>query len=878
MKRLISVLTAIFLLVPTSVFAVSIGEDEYRTAYDVREIVDGVTHTHIATSSESVYDLQNFNVIEFDPSNANLYVDVVGGGTYANNAKTVSKTVASFASANPDKTPVAAVNGDLWMTSYAHSRVEGSGTSYGGYNDAVVKKALTVPRGFNMYNGEIITSDYMYQETPYEGQFWSFGTTADNQMVIGCPKLNITLDGRVAVDGLNRLPANNALVVYSDKGCLNNYALDDAYELLVKTDGYTIKHNSHITGTVVGIYDADTSGNPTMSEDHLILTARGTAVQKLTEYVIGDEISLEFEVSEKFGRNEEVWQRVVSCVGGHSPFVVGGVKNEMNISNNYPSTIIGIKNDGNVVFITNDGRQAGFSTGMDPQMYWDLTDDLDLNTAFILDGGGSSELVVLDEGSYKVANSPSDGSERSVVNSVILSIGTAHDTNAIKPDVPSEMLDLGTVHFAATDAHCLVTSTSALAFEGTEDGLKFTVDDYNGDAHVIFGFGLPGTRASIVGSSYDSVSLDEYNYAVITMKANMADGNALAFQNVFLSSGTKAALKSPGFINVYNDGEFHSYILPLADMEGNDFTGQLNTLRIGLIAANGTAVQNGDELTVHSIRFAHDEAEAKTLAAKGIYRSYNVDFYDYNGEYISSKRVVAGRRFMEFPSTDKYPLFTSWVFEDGDEIKETDIVNLMRDTAIYMYAESLDYKGSSSIFTDVDQNAWYTEGIDYCVYKGYVKGVTPTEFCPDDNLTRAQFVTLLANMDGVTLDRYAETDSTFSDVAEDKWFHNAVTWAATEGYANGIGGGRFAPDDNVTRAQLARFFYVYAEKKGVDVAERNDLSGFTDKASVPRWAVNEIGWAVAKGLINGIGGAVAADGNATRAQAAKMFMAFDSLF
>ncbi|MBR4881366.1 MAG: hypothetical protein IKU19_05495, partial [Clostridia bacterium] len=242
------------------------------TANETKKLAEGVTHTHLATGKTSKYDVQNFNIVEFDPSKDNLYVDVTGGGKYANKLTTVTNTVANFAENNPDKTPVAAINGDLWMVAYAHGRIEGSGTNYNGYSDAVVKKELTLPRGFNVYNGEIITSDYMYQETPYEGQFWSFGTTADNKMVIGCPKLTITLDDNVKVDGLNRLPANDALVVYSDKGCLNNYALDDAYELLVKTNGYTVKHGEKISGEVVAIYDSSTAENPAMQDDYIILT------------------------------------------------------------------------------------------------------------------------------------------------------------------------------------------------------------------------------------------------------------------------------------------------------------------------------------------------------------------------------------------------------------------------------------------------------------------------------------------------------------------------------------------------------------------------------------------------------------------------------
>ncbi len=177
-------------------------------------------------------------------------------------------------------------------------------------------------------------------------------------------------------------------------------------------------------------------------------------------------------------------------------------------------------------------------------------------------------------------------------------------------------------------------------------------------------------------------------------------------------------------------------------------------------------------------------------------------------------------------------------------------------------------------FEDVDENAWYAGAVEYCVRKGYVKGVTPTTFCPDDNLTRAQFVTMLANVAKADLTQYADVDSGFSDVNKGQWFHDAITWAAANGYANGVGGGLFSPDANVTRAQLARFFYVYTQLNGYDVSATTELTDFTDGDNVPGWAVTELKWAVAVGLINGISGAIVGDGFATRAQAASIIMRY----
>jgi len=859
------------MLLPLSVNALNIGEIQSQTAYSELELYEGVTHTHIATDSTSRYKTQNFNVIEFDPSNENLYIDVTGGGDYANKLSRTSDTVAKFAKANPDKEPIAAINGDLWMVAYAHARIEGKGTNYNGYTDAVVKKEQTLPRGFNMYNGEIITSDYMLQETPYEGQFWAFGTTADNQVAIGCPKLDITLDS-VKADGLNRLPANNALVVYTDKGCLNTYALDDAVELLVKTEGYTVKHGTEIKGEIIGIYDEFSDSDPKMAEDHIILCARGTAVEKVNGYKVGDTISLSFEVYEKFGRDTELWQNMTNCVGGHTPFVIDGVKNESGTTTGYPTTIVGIKNDGNVVFLVNDGRQSGFSNGLNFNRYWDIADELDLNTAFILDGGGSSTMVLADEGEYKVVNSPCDtgNAERTVVNSVILSSGKAHKTAKNTPEIPSEYIEFGAVHYAASDVRCLIPDASQLNVKTTKEGIDFTVEELYSDPAVTLSFGLPNTRLdnpdSSVSHDYPYVDLSEYKYAIIDMKLDHKDTSPYMFQAVYATTGTQTGIDGNafvGFINAINDGQYHTYIIDLSA-----FSGKLNTLRLCFMSVNGTKVNEGDVISVHSIRLASSASEANTLAQRGHYKTYTIDFYDQNNNHIGSKQVVGGRKYMDFPKVDTEGyIVDGWCFDDGEAVCESDVVNLYEDTAIYLKAKTP--------FTDVPTGKWFTDPVVKAAGKGFFKGNDKGMFLPNDALTREQFVVVLARMAGADLSGY-EGISPFSDVKAGQWYSSAIAWASAEGYVKGIGNGRFGLGVKISREQLAQLFFNYAEGNGIDTDMRIQLGVFNDANAVSGWAREAVSWAVAFGLINGTSDTTVSPLMiATRSQAAKICVSFD---
>ncbi len=732
LKRMIAMLLAVIMLVPmfaiwnsaeqssavvTSVsgkggIAPSLSGETKRI---ITSLYNGVTKTYIETSSSSKYNLQKIHAIEFDLSQTDLYVDVTNESTYANTQKSTLNTVNAFNKNNGEgKTAIAAINGDLWMTNYAHSRVQGSGTSYGGFSDAVVTKVLTLPRGFNVYEGEIVCSAYMVQETPFEGEFWSFGVTNDYVPMIGCPELdisitNVTAGKTVEADGLNRLPANNALVVYSDKGCLNNYALSDAYEVVIDVDyDYTVAHNKSITGKVVGIYSSNTATNPTMQSNRIILTARGTALSKLTSFKTGDTVTLDFEVTERYGRNAEGWQNVYTAVGGQMPFVVDGVKRETNTNKYYPATIVGIQNDGDVTFIVNDGRQEGHSKGFNFRDYWDIADDFDLNTAFILDGGGSTNLVELGASGYSVTNKPSDGSARNVVNSVILSAGPKRSAQGnFEVEVPSDNIDLTNLYFASDDAYKTLGNFSGTTIEKTPNGAKMSVKDFNttvafAESAASISYGLPNTsspnpNSALADRNYPGINASDYPYVVYDMELVTKSTFGFQFQTIKFSAGTTKVSTNDtaignGFNNAFDNSAFCKYILnPAANAK---YTGRLNSLRLGYISnANGVVVTEGDYVILRSARLAKTYAEAQAMTSAP---SIQTVTFNPNGGSIKHnvKYAVKGQSYglMPVPFRDGYN-FLGWYSEKdgGNLVTEDDSVSSANSLTLYAHWEEKPY-------------------------------------------------------------------------------------------------------------------------------------------------------------------------------------------
>lgn len=181
-------------------------------------------------------------------------------------------------------------------------------------------------------------------------------------------------------------------------------------------------------------------------------------------------------------------------------------------------------------------------------------------------------------------------------------------------------------------------------------------------------------------------------------------------------------------------------------------------------------------------------------------------------------------------------------------------------------------------FKDVNKNAWYAEAVRYCVTKGYASGMSNTTFAPNATLTRAQFVQLIAGINGVDLTQYNEIDSTFADVKFGTWFHNSITWAVEKGYVAGMSPESFKPNEKLTREQLVRILYNYAKDNGANVEGRADLTVFEDCGKISTWAYEEMSWAVENKIVSGMTATtVGPRGTATRAQAMQIIKQYDSL-
>ena len=168
-------------------------------------------------------------------------------------------------------------------------------------------------------------------------------------------------------------------------------------------------------------------------------------------------------------------------------------------------------------------------------------------------------------------------------------------------------------------------------------------------------------------------------------------------------------------------------------------------------------------------------------------------------------------------------------------------------------------------YSDVPADEWYAGAVDYCAANALMQGVGDGRFAPQETVTRATVLTVLHRLSGSPA---ASKRGAFSDVPANEWYAEAADWAAETGLAYGVGDGRLAPGDTVARQDLAVFLW---RLKGSPKAA--EPAGFPDEADVYGYALDAVRWASAEGIVVGTGdGSFAPHGSATRAQLATILM------
>ena len=426
LKRCTAALTAGVLI--TGVFAHLMTRETYAysfTGQDSNVTTDikvsgfdtGVDYTrvHLGSGGSSGYGANRIiNIVEGNfANNPGLSIEVMNIGTYSTSTGSIVNATKNFSDGN--KTILASVNGD-WMSNTKDLGVSVRQNYYVSFSPMVL-------------DGEIWCSQMSSQEKA-NADYYTLGMSDDRQLVIGKPKVRTTIKNTTTgvslqADGLNRAPADNALYVYNNRLGTSNHIPTSSYEVAVRVTGSNkFMNNETITGTVIGLYASGTSSRQALTDDVIVLSARGTKMSQLNgKFSIGDTVTVKSYLTQTNAGNDAntLWMNCEEAIGGQILVMKDGkINNDLTDTTQYPTNLVGVKADGSIMFAMVTSDHHGSRNGLRYNQIPSFCQAVGYDTCFMLDGGGSTAMVTLENDTYVERACYADGSLRNVWNGIAL--------------------------------------------------------------------------------------------------------------------------------------------------------------------------------------------------------------------------------------------------------------------------------------------------------------------------------------------------------------------------------------------------------------------------------------------------------------------------
>lgn len=208
-----------------------------------------------------------------------------------------------------------------------------------------------------------------------------------------------------------------------------------------------------------------------------------------------------------------------------------------------------------------------------------------------------------------------------------------------------------------------------------------------------------------------------------------------------------------------------------------------------------------------------------------------------------------------------------------DHATTVDDVTTAKDSALAAMA-AVETRGNDNVFTDVNDDDWFYDDVNYVVENEIFKGTSTTSFSPDATMTRGMLVTVLFRLSG---DDAVSGVNAFSDVKTDAYYADAVVWAADKGITTGTGNNHFSPSQVVTREEAVTFLYRFAKYIEANLTEttETEITSYSDYSEISSWALESLTWAYNAQIIQGVSdNRLNPAGETTRAQMAAIIHRF----
>ncbi len=729
------------------------------------------------------------------------WTSYMGADTYFHNVQFTSDSVGKQNeyyveyTPNSDAVPIVVNGKSIWGTrniTQAEEYMEENGLRpLVGINADYFSFQTGIPMGYTIIDGEIVSKEYGGQD--------AVGFRSDGTGVIKWMDLKTSLS-----NGTDKIE-----IMYINKWCQAGfdpvYLLTDKFGTSTKTSSDCIfvictpkegglRVNETMTVTVDDVFEYN--GAIEIPEGKMVFVMDKTGDSDCYNFLSNVYAGQELIIANEAVGDDGTWASVenaVSSVGGR--LVENGVANSNFEAGAAPRTAVGIKENGNIIFYTLDGRQSGYSYGAQLKTLAQRMAELGCVDAINLDGGGSTTISAWFPGmdSTMVVNSPSDGYLRSVANFIFLK-DNRERTN--EPWIVN-LKDAGNTNY-------LSGMSTQLEIESIYDSANYRMEEMSN-----IGFRAETDTDTIVDSD-GYVYFDGTGIVNVIIYGNNGD----------ITSQVYSVFETPEEIKVYNQADWK---------EIEEINTQPNEeLQLALSASSYV---NNVELHSNARMYKWEvEGDIGEVTPDGIFTLANTENAD------GKIKITAGDMTKEIPvHISGYP--------------------------------------KSELFADT-ANHWAKEIIDAMAEKGIISGQEENGemvFRPDNNMTRAEFASMIVNYMQLDMSEYANVQLDFKDTDTiPLWALDAVKAAYTEGIILGRssddGSDEFAPYDNITRAEAMTIL-------GRILPENGDLPNlpFADNDNIAQWAQEGVKKLYSMGIVTGYeDNTILPGNNIKRAEAATM--------
>ncbi len=383
------------------------------------------------------------------------------------------------------------------------------------------------------------------------------------------------------------------------------------------------------------------------------------------------------------------------------------------------------------------------------------------------------------EGVYAIANESNDVgytvdlTVKEIVNdTTVTNLSETPDLISITIDLPAEMQ--GMAYYTVIRYHDGETQTLTTNANDSDDGEYIELITTNID-------GVDVVTAITIYAKYFStyaVTSSDTVPSYVTGSSTYSSSVASVDNGTVAISSNRSTLNSTVTITPTPDEGYEVGQVTVTYSSGKEVT----------VTDNGDGTysykQPGSSVTV-TVTFV--ESDAENNSDSGLFTDVDEDDWFYDAVLWA---VEAGI------TTGK----TEGTFAPYDSNTRAEAV-----TFLYRAMGEPEY-GEDYDFVDTDTDSFYAEALLWATEIGVIIGTSDTTFSPDENCTRAQFITMLWRMMGEPV---VNSINLFTDVEADDYYYDAVLWAVGEGIISGTTDTTFSPDENCTRGQIVTFLYRY---------------------------------------------------------------------